>query len=103
MINPTHPNTANNLCEDVALGWVHHIERLAHHNDHGGHRHQDGRDAKGQGVAGVVAEALDVLPDLGREDGRDEGAGVDCEVEDREESLQLPLLLWQLELVPTKC
>ena len=103
MINPTHPNASNNLCEDVALGWVHHIEGLADHNDHRGHRHQDSWDAEGQGVAGVVAEALHVLPDLRREDGRDKGAGVDCEVEDREESLQLPLLLWQLELVPTKC
>ena len=102
-IFPTHRNAADNLCEDVALGRVHDIEGLAHHNDHRCHRHQDCRDAKGQGVAGVVAKALHVLPDLGREDGRDEGAGVDGEVEDREESLQLPLLLWQLELVPTKC
>ena len=103
MINPAHPNTANNLCKDVALGRMHHIERLAHHNDHRCHRHQDCRDAKGQGVAGVVAKALNVLPDLRGEDGGDEGAGVDGEVEDGEEGLQLPLLLRQLELIPTKC
>ena len=89
--------------EDVALGRVHHIEGLAHHNDHRGHRHQDCRDAKGQGVAGVVAKALNVLPDLRGEDGGDERTGVDGKVEDGEEGLQLPLLLRQLELISTKC
>ena len=99
----THRNTADDLGKDVALGRVHHIEGLAHHNDHRCHRHQDCRDAKGQGVAGVVAKALNVLPDLRGEDGGDERAGVDGEVEDGEEGLQLPLLLRQLELIPTKC
>ena len=98
----THRNTADDLGDDVALGRVHHIEGLANDNDHSCHCHQDCRNAKSQRVAGVVAKALHVLPDLRGEDGRDERAGVDCEVEDGEEGLQLALLLRQLELVPAK-
>ena len=54
------------------------------------------------GQPGVLTKALNILPDCWGEDGRDEGARIDGEVEDGEESLQLAGLLRQLELVATK-
>ena len=90
------------LKHDVALGWVHLVERLPRDDDHRGHRHQSRRDPEGQGVAGCVTEALHVLSEDRRHDGADEGAGVDAEVEHGEEGLKLALLLRKLELVTTK-
>jgi hypothetical protein len=37
---------------------------LTDDNDAGGDEHEDGGDAKGQGVAGVVPETLHVLKEL---------------------------------------
>ena len=56
-------------------------------------------EPEGQGEAGVVAEARDVLPKHRRHQGRQEGAGVDGKVEEGEVGLELALLLRQLELV----
>ena len=39
------------------------------------------------------------LPEDGRDEGGEEGAGVDAEVEEAEECLQLPRLLRHLELI----
>ena len=85
--------------KNVALGRDHPVHGLAGHDDDGGDEHEEGGDAEGQAVAGRVAEALDVLPDDGRDEGREEGAGVDGKVKHGEKGLQLPLLLGQPELV----
>ena len=58
----TYNDAPEHLGEDVALGRLHDVEGLADDDDDGGHQHQDGGDAKGEGVAGVVAEALNILP-----------------------------------------
>ena len=84
--------------DDVPLRRLHHVQILAQDKDDGGDEHEQGGHAKGQRVAGVVTEALDILPEHGSDEGGDEGARVDGEVEDGEEGLQLALLLRQLEL-----
>ena len=90
------------LEHDVALGWVHLVERLPRDDDHRGHSHQRCRDPEGQGVAGCVTEALHILSENRRHDSADERAGIDAEVEHGEEGLQLALLFRKFELVSTK-
>ena len=86
------PDAATDLGEDVPLRRLHHIEGLPKDDDHRGHQHEDGRDTKGQGVAGVISKAVDILSDCWGEHRADQGACIDAEVEDREEGLQLSLL-----------
>ena len=99
LIKDSYTNGPAAAAEYTALGRLHGVERFADDNDDGGDEHEDGGDAEGEGVAGVVPETFDIFPDPGSEDGGDEGAGVDGEVEDGEEGLELSFLFRQLELV----
>ena len=64
--------------------------------------HKNGRDAEGQWETGLLAETLNVLAENRRQEGRDERAGVDGEVENGEELLELPILLGSRELVASE-
>ena len=86
------PDAATDLGEDVPLGRLHHIEGLPKDDDHGGHQHEDGRDTKGEGVAGVVSKAMNILPYGRGKQCTNQGACVYAEIEHRKERLQLSLL-----------
>ena len=79
-----------------------HIDILTDHDDHRGDGHQDGGHSEGEGVAGVVTEALHVLSQYGSHEGANQRAKVDTEIEEREEGLKVSLLLRQFELVSSK-
>ena len=84
------------------LVWKEYLgKELACNDDYGGGGHEEGRNTKGQREAAVLSKAL-LLPEDGGDEGAEEGAAVDAEVEDGEEGLQLQSLLRQLELVPSQ-
>ena len=64
--------------------------------------HEGSRDAEGKRETGFISEAVHILPQDGREEGRDEGTSVDGEVEGREELSQLLLLTRDDELISSE-
>ena len=65
--------------------------------------HEDGGHTKGQGETRLLSEAVHLLAQVRRHVGGNERTGVDCEIENGEELLELFLLLRTLELVASEC
>ena len=98
----SRPHTADHPEQDVPLGRVHPVQRLPEHEDEEGDDHHGSGNPEGEGVAGGVSQTFHP-PQVGPDHEADEPAQVDGEVDDGEVCLELPLLVWQLELVPAQC
>lgn len=57
-----YPDGAEDFRHDVSFRGLHDVERLPQDEEDGGEQHEDRGHPEGQGVAGVIAEAVDVLP-----------------------------------------
>jgi len=92
------------LNENVSFRWLDYVERSADHKDDGGNEHQQSRHTEGKGVASAIGriKAHNVSLQDGCDDGGDESADVDGQVENGEKGLQLSLLFRQLELIPSE-
>ena len=95
----SYKDASKHPADNVSTWRLEDIGLLSQDEDHGGNEHEHCWNSEGQRVTALVAEAVDVLAEDGSEEGGDHRAGVDGEVEDGEEGLELPLLFRELELV----
>lgn len=96
------PDGAAHQHHHVARWGLDLVERPAQHKDHHRDNHEDGGHTEGQRIAVDVVKAMDIFAQNGRHGGRDQRAGIDGEVEEREERGYLLQLLWHLELIAAK-